>query len=128
MQDRVHFVLCHKQRNKIEGVVLNRVCIVGSFCPVGSGFQTLSVSRIPKYWSSTLPPPPPPPPRATKSNSDLQKFQDWRLENQCPLNPDKTKLLLFGSSQMSANVNEFHLSLVGKRLMTPSHFWTVTSM
>ena len=123
MQDRVHFVLCHKQRNKIEGVVLNRVCIVGSFCPVGSGFQTLSVSRIPKYWSSTLPPP-----RATKSNSDLQKFQDWRLENQCPLNPDKTKLLLFGSSQMSANVNEFHLSLVGKRLMTPSHFWTVTSM
>ena len=127
MQDRVHFVLCHKQRNKIEGVVLNRVCIVGSFCPVGSGFQTLSVSRIPKYWSST-PPPPPPPPRATKSNSDLQKFQDWRLENQRPLNPDKTKLLLFGSGQMSANVDEFHLSLVGKRLMTPSHFWTVTSM
>ena len=122
MQDRVHFVLCHKQRNKIEGVVLNRVCIVGSFCPVGSGFQTLSVSRIPKYWSST------PPPRATKSNSDLQKFQDWRLENQRPLNPDKTKLLLFGSGQMSANVDEFHLSLVGKRLMTPSHFWTVTSM
>ena len=125
MQDRVHFVLCHKQRNKIEGVVLNRVCIVGSFCPVGSGFQTLSVSRIPKYWSCT---PPPPPPRATKSNSDLQKFQDWRLENQRPLNPDKTKLLLFGSGQMSANVDEFHLSLVGKRLMTPSHFWTVTSM
>ena len=123
MQDRVHFVLCHKQRNKIEGVVLNRVCIVGSFCPVGSGFQTLSVSRIPKYWSRT-----PPPPRATKSNSDLQKFQDWRLENQRPLNPDKTKLLLFGSGQMSANVDEFHLSLVGKRLMTPSHFWTVTSM
>ena len=126
MQDRVHFVLCHKQRNKIEGVVLNRVCIVGSFCPIGSGFQTLSVSRILKYWSSTLPPPPPP--RATKSNSDLQKFQDWRLENQRPLNPDKTKLLLFGSGQMSANVDEFHLSLVGKRLMTPSHFWTVTSM
>ena len=127
MQDRVHFVLCHKQRNKIEGVVLNRVCIVGSFCPVGSGFQTLSVSRIPKYWSSTLPTPPPPLGQR-KSNSDLQKFQDWRLENQRPLNPDKTKLLLFGSGQMSANVDEFHLSLVGKRLMTPSHFWTVTSM
>ena len=125
MQDRVQFVLCHKQRNLIEGVVLNRVCIVGYFCPVGSGFQTHSVSRIPKYWSCTLPPPPP---RATKSNSDLQKFQDWRLENQRPLNPDKTKLLLFGSGQMLANVDEFHLSLVGKRLMTPSHFWTVTSM
>ena len=116
MQDCVHFVLCHKQRNKIEGVVLNRVCIVGSFCPIGSGLY------IPKYWSSTLPPPP----RATKSNSDLQRFQDWRLENQRPLNPDKTKLLLFGSGQMSANVDEFHVSLVGKRLMTPSHFWTVT--
>ena len=30
-QDGVHFVLCPKQGNKIEGVVLNRVCISGSF-------------------------------------------------------------------------------------------------
>ena len=30
-QDGVHFVLCPKQANKIEGVVLNRVCILGSF-------------------------------------------------------------------------------------------------
>ena len=30
-QDCVHFVLCPKQANKIEGVVLNRVCILGSF-------------------------------------------------------------------------------------------------
>ena len=30
-EDGVHF--CPKQGNKIEGVVLNRVCIVGFFCP-----------------------------------------------------------------------------------------------
>ena len=30
-QDSVHFVLCPKQGNKIEGVVLNTVCILGFF-------------------------------------------------------------------------------------------------
>ena len=30
-QDCVHFVICPKQANKIEGAVLNRVCILGSF-------------------------------------------------------------------------------------------------
>jgi len=32
-QDGVHFALCPKQGNKIEGVVLKRVCILGIFCP-----------------------------------------------------------------------------------------------
>ena len=32
-QDGVHFVFCPKQGNKIEGVVLNRVCILRIFCP-----------------------------------------------------------------------------------------------
>ena len=33
-QDGVHFVLCPKQGNKIEGVALNRICILGFFfCP-----------------------------------------------------------------------------------------------
>ena len=32
-QDCVHFVLCPKQANKIEGVVVNRVCISRKFCP-----------------------------------------------------------------------------------------------
>ena len=27
----VHFILCPKQGNKIEGVVVNRVCILGFF-------------------------------------------------------------------------------------------------
>ena len=26
-----HFVLCPKQANKIEGVLVNRICILGSF-------------------------------------------------------------------------------------------------
>ena len=36
------------------------------------------------------------------------------------LNPDKTKLLLFGSCQMLAKVDDFHVSVMGKQL-TPSH-------
>ena len=41
-QDGIHFVLCPKQGNKIEGVVLNSVCILGIFCPTckqGQGFK-----------------------------------------------------------------------------------------
>ena len=30
-QDGLHFVFCPKQGNKIEGVVLNRVCILRIF-------------------------------------------------------------------------------------------------
>ena len=41
----VYFVLCPKQGNKIEGVVLNRVCILGIFLSLtGSGFQIVSSS------------------------------------------------------------------------------------
>lgn len=60
---------------------------------------------------------------AANINSALQRFQDWRLEtDQLLLNPKllKTKLLLFGSHPMSERVDEFHVSLMGKRL-TPSH-------
>lgn len=32
-QDGVHFGLCHKQGNKIEGSVLHRECSLGFFCP-----------------------------------------------------------------------------------------------
>ena len=52
-QDGVHFVFSLKQVNKIEGVVLNRVCISGCcFCPItgqGPGSKvTLSCSSIPR--------------------------------------------------------------------------------
>ena len=39
-QDGVRFLLCPKQGNKIEGVFLNRVCILGYFGPKqGQGFK-----------------------------------------------------------------------------------------
>ena len=45
-QDSVHFVICPKQGNEIEGIVLNRVCILGMFCPVqGQGFK-LSAAHL----------------------------------------------------------------------------------
>ena len=44
-QGGVRFLLCPKQGNKIEGVVLNRVCILGFFLSkTGSGFQVPSGS------------------------------------------------------------------------------------
>ena len=43
-----------KRSNKIEGVVLDRVCIIGFFLSLtGSGFQTFSSSPVTKCWSST---------------------------------------------------------------------------
>ena len=78
MQDRVHFLLCHKQSNKIEGVVLNRVCILRLFCPKqGQGFKPSASHLYPNIGRVPFPPPPrpPPPARGTKSNSDLQRFQ-----------------------------------------------------
>ena len=43
-QDGMHFVLCSKQGNTIEGVVLNRVCGLGIFCPKrDQGFKPLAV-------------------------------------------------------------------------------------
>ena len=49
-----NFVLCPKQGNKFEGVVLNRVCILGFFRPKQAG---RGLRPIPKYWSSTPSPP-----------------------------------------------------------------------
>lgn len=42
-QDGVHFALCPKQGDKIEGVVLKRACILGIFCPQqGQAFKPLA--------------------------------------------------------------------------------------
>ena len=35
-----------------------------------------------------------------KINDDLQRIRDWCFENYLLLNPDKTKLMVFGSQQM----------------------------
>ena len=60
-QDGMHFVLFSKQGNTIEGVVLNRVCVLGIFCPKwDQGFKPLAahlypnIGRVPTY----APPPP----------------------------------------------------------------------
>ena len=47
-EDGVHFFFCPKQGNKIEGDVLNRVCIVGFFCPKqGQGIKPSAAHLYP---------------------------------------------------------------------------------
>ena len=50
-QDCVHFAVCPKQGNKIEGVVLNRVCILNFLVP-----ERVRVSD-PQRLTSITPPP-----------------------------------------------------------------------
>jgi len=49
-------------------------------------------------------------------NKDLLSIRNWCFENQLLLNPDKTKLVIFGSRQMTAKVSDFRLFLLGKEL------------
>ena len=76
-QNGVPFVHCPQQGNKIEGVVLNRVCILGILCPKpGQGFKSPSGSTSPYH---------PPPPEGLYwklvasflTNKQLQKIQIW---------------------------------------------------
>ena len=56
-QDGVDFVLCPKQDNKIEGVVLNTVCTLGFFCPKqGQGFKPSAAHLYPNIGRVPLPP------------------------------------------------------------------------
>ena len=47
-------------------------------------------------------------------NEDLLGVHNWCFRNRLLLNPDKTKLIVFGSRQMTSKLHEFHLSLLGK--------------
>ena len=47
-------------------------------------------------------------------NEDLLQVCNWCFGNRLLLNPDKTKLIVFGSRQMTSKLHEFHLSLLGK--------------
>ena len=47
-------------------------------------------------------------------NEDLLAVHNWCFRNRLLLNPDKTKLIVFGSRQMTSKLHEFHLSLLGK--------------
>ena len=56
-EDGVHFVLYPKQGNKIEGVVLNRVHILGFFCPKKSqGFKPSVAHQNPNFGRLPTPP------------------------------------------------------------------------
>ena len=50
-------------------------------------------------------------------NADLQRIRDWCSENYLLLNPDKTKLMVFGSHQMICKLLSFTLSFLGKELL-----------
>ncbi|PFX12654.1 putative RNA-directed DNA polymerase from transposon BS [Stylophora pistillata] len=53
-----------------------------------------------------------------KINQDLLKVRNWCFNNQLLLNPDKMKLMIFGSRQNIAKVNDdFNLSLFRKDLV-----------
>ena len=47
-------------------------------------------------------------------NEDLLQVGNWCFRNRLLLIPDKTKLIVFGSRQMTSKLHEFHLSLLGK--------------
>ena len=48
-------------------------------------------------------------------NEDLG-VRNWCFRNRLLLNPDKTKLIFFGSRQMTLKLREFRLSLLGKNI------------
>ena len=52
-------------------------------------------------------------------NGDLVRTRNWCFDNLLLLNPEKTKLMIYGSRQMLAKLPEFRISLLGKDL-TPS--------
>ena len=51
----------------------------------------------------------------TEINRDLARICNWCFNNQLLLNPYKTKLLVCGSKQMAAKIDNIQLSLLGKQ-------------
>ena len=51
-------------------------------------------------------------------NEDLLQVRNWCFGNQLLLNPDKTKLIVFVSRQMTYKLREFNLSLLGKDILS----------
>ncbi|CAB4039843.1 Hypothetical predicted protein, partial [Paramuricea clavata] len=49
-------------------------------------------------------------------NEDLTKVRNWCFSNCLLLNPEKTKLLVFGSRQMLSRLQDFSLTLLGKEI------------
>ena len=67
-QETTHFVLCPKQGNKIEVVVLNRVCIFALREIRVSKAQRLNFNEISVKY--------PPPPKKKKKQWE-EKFEKW---------------------------------------------------
>ena len=52
----------------------------------------------------------------TDLQQDLTSIRNWCLNNSLLINPDKTKLIVFGTKQMLSRLDDFKLSLLGKEL------------
>ena len=50
-------------------------------------------------------------------NEDLLRVRNWCFNNFLLLNPSKTKLMVFGSRQKLAELQDFNLSLLGKNFL-----------
>ena len=50
-------------------------------------------------------------------NNDLKKVRNWCFDNCLLLNPDKTKLMVFGSRPMIRKLPDFSLSMLGKEIV-----------
>jgi len=50
-------------------------------------------------------------------NDDLIRIHNWCFDNHLLLNPDKTKLIIYGSCQLLSKLPEIHLLLMGKELL-----------
>ena len=53
-------------------------------------------------------------------NSDLRLIRNWCFNNFLLLNPDKKKIIVFGSLQLLAKLPDFKISLLGKDLALAS--------
>ena len=54
---------------------------------------------------------------ATLMNCDLVRVRNWCFNNHLLLNPEKTKLMVFGSRQMRSRMPDFRLSLLGRDIV-----------
>ena len=53
-------------------------------------------------------------------NDDLLRVRNWCFENRFLLNPEKTRLKVYGGRQRLQNLPDIRLSILGKEL-TPLH-------
>ena len=52
-----------------------------------------------------------------KLNEDLCRISNWTFGNQLLINPNNTKLIIFGSRAMVGKVKDFRLTLLGKEIV-----------